>query len=218
MLPDSHQFRRWAALLLIVLVALLASLPPVGRAYAAPPSEPTVTTVILDPTDDARTQPGSPNTNFDDGFLWMGHPNVHFSLLKFDLSVLPVDATINAAEVRLYFTGIYTGTNQVEVGRVAGTWEEETLTGSTPVSYTWSSQFQTVTSTGKNDGSFVAWNVAPLVQAWHTGALANDGLALRGNGGELKAAHSKETGVADDLGPKLLITYTLPAEDGQPPA
>ena len=97
-----------------------------------------------------------------------------------------------------------------------GAWDEGTLIGSTPVSYTWSSQFQTVTSTGKDDGSVVSWNVTPLVQAWHAGAQVNDGLALRGNGGELKAAHSKETGVARNdepyRGPKLIITYTLPPD------
>lgn len=205
---------------LIVLTILVTSLLPLAAAQAAPASAPkaeaTATTVTLDPTDDARTQPGSPNTNFDDGFLWMGHPNVHFTLIKFDLSVLPVDAVINAADLQLDFTGVYTGSNQIEVGRVAGAWEEETLTGSTPVTYTWSGQFKTVTSTGKDDSSVVTWNVAPLVQAWHNGTLPNEGLALRGNGGDLKAAHSRETGEAADRGPKLILTYTLPADDGQP--
>ena len=204
----------------LAVLCLLAGLLPVTMAHAAPPTAPfaegAATTIVLTPTDDARTQGGSPETTFEAGFLWVGHPNVHFSLLKFDLSVLPVDATINAAGLRLYFTGIYTGTNEVEVGRVDGLWDEATLTGSTPVSYTWSGQFQPVTSTGKTDGAFVNWNVTPLVQGWHTGAQVNDGLALRGNGGVLKAAHSKETGEAADRGPKLIINYTLPADDGQP--
>lgn len=208
--------------LLLGLVAGLLLLTVFGaaaRTQAAAlrdPAAPTATTVVLEPTDDARTQPGSPNANFDDGLLWMGQPNVHFSLLKFDLSVLPVDATITGADLQLYFTGMYTGTNQIEVGRVNGAWEEETLTGSTPVTYNWSGQFQTVTSTSKSDGSLVTWNVAPLVKLWHNGTLANEGLALRGNGGDLKAAHSKETGEASDRGPKLRITYTVPADDGQP--
>ncbi len=206
--------------LLAVLCLLLAGLLPLTAAHAAPPMAPfaegAATTITLTPTDDARTQAGSPDTTFEEGFLWVGHPNVHFSLLKFDLSVLPVDATINGASLRLYFTGIYTGTNDVEVGRVDGVWDEATLTASTPVNYTWSGQFKAVTSTGKTDGDFVDWNVTPLAQAWHTGAQVNDGLALRGNGGELKAAHSKETGEAADRGPKLIINYTLPADDGQP--
>lgn len=211
---------RWTIHWLIVLTILVTSFMPLATVQAAPAAvgkaEATATTVTLDPTDDARTQPGSPNTNFDDGFLWMGHPNVHFTLIKFDLSLLPVDAVINAADLQLDFTGVYTGSNQIEVGRVAGAWEEETLTGSTPVTYTWSGQFKTVTSTGKDDSSVVTWNVAPLVQAWHNGTLPNEGLALRGNGGDLKAAHSRETGAASDRGPKLILTYTLPADEGQP--
>lgn len=214
--PTKRRTRLGWLTLMLLLAIFVSTARMQAAALPAPSAEPMATTVVLEPTDDARTQPGSPNTNFDDGFLWMGHPDVHFSLLKFDLSVLPVDATINAADLQLYFTGMYTGTNQIEVGRVNGAWEEETLTGSTPVTYNWGGQFQTVTSTGKGDGSSITWNVGPLVQAWHNGAIANEGLALRGNGGDLKAAHSKETGEASDLGPKLRITYTLPADDGQP--
>jgi plastocyanin len=172
--------------------------------------------VALDPTDDARTQSGSPNGNFDDGFLWVGHPNVHFTLLKFDLAVLPPDAVIAAAGVRLDFLGIYTGTNNIEAGRIQGGWDEATVTASTPLTFTWSGQFNPVTSTGIDDSSVVTWNVTSLVQAWHSGALPNDGLALRGSGGELKAAYSKEMGEAGDRGPKLIVAYTLPPDEGQP--
>jgi hypothetical protein len=211
----------WQAIFwLAIFCTILASLLPAAAAQAAPaqaaPNEAAVVSVIaLDPTDDARTQAGSPNTNFDDGFLWMGQPNIHFALLKFDLSVLPPDATIEAAGLRLTFTGVYTGANQIEAGRVHGAWEENTLTSSTPVTYTWGGQFKTVTSTGIGDSSVITWNVTPLAQAWHSGVIANDGVALRGNGGVLKAAHSKETGQAGDRGPTLIIAYTLPAEDGQ---
>lgn len=221
-MKTNHQpIKQRAITLLIALCTLIATVMPAIPVQAAPTVAPptiqaTTSTVTLTPTDDARTQPGSPDTNFEAGYLWVGHPNVHFSLLKFDLSQLPVEATIDSADLQLYFTGIYTGTNEVEVGRVDGNWDEATLTGSTPVTYTWSGQFQTVTSSGKSDGSTVDWNVTPLVKAWHAGTFVNDGLALRGNGGELKAAHSKETGVANDRGPKLILTYTLPADDGQP--
>jgi len=206
--------------LLIALSMLFApfvpAMPVQAATNATAATVQAATTVSLSPTDDARTQPGSPDTNFEAGFLWVGQPDIHFSLLKFDLSLLPIDATINGAILQLSFTGAYTGTNEVEVGRVDGSWDEATLTGSTPVTYSWSGQFKTVTSNSKTDGSSVEWDVTPLVQSWHSGATVNDGLALRGNGGELKAAYSKETGAANDRGPKLMINYSLPAEDGQP--
>jgi plastocyanin len=182
----------------------------------APASAQAATVVALVPTDDARTQTGSPNTNFGSGYLWVGQPNVHYALVKFDVSVLPPDATITAAGLQLDFLGVYTGTNDVEVGRIEGTWDEATVTASTPVTYTWSGQFQTVTSTGIEDSSVVTWNVTSLVQAWQAGTITNDGFALRGSSGVLKAAHSKETGVADDRSPKLIVAYTLPPDDGQP--
>ena len=211
---------------LIVWLIVLCAMLPAGLAQAAAPEVPArqespalqqaATIVTLGPTDDARTQAGSPNTNFGNGFLWMGHPNVHYTLVKFDLTTLPPDATITAAGLRLDFLGVYTGTNDIEVGRVDGAWDEADVTASTPLTYTWSGQFQTVTSTGIDDSSVVTWNVTSLVQAWQAGTLPNEGIALRGSGGELKAAHSKETGEAGDRGPKLIVAYTLPADDGQP--
>ncbi|MEZ4673029.1 MAG: DNRLRE domain-containing protein [Caldilineaceae bacterium] len=203
-----------------MLALLMATVLPGAALKAAPPAMPLAQAasnpVELHPTDDARTQSGSPDTNFGNGYLWVGHPEVHYTLIKFDLTVLPADAQITRAELQLYFTGIYTGTNEVEVGRVDGTWDEATLVGSTPVNYTWSGQFQTVTSTGKDDPSQVSWNVTQLAQAWQSGARVNDGLALRGNGGELKAAHSKETGAernANPIAAPLIITYTLPPDE-----
>ena len=218
MYPQNRSIR---AFLILALTFLLTSAILKTAVKAAAPALPAAqagaNTTELHPTDDARTQTGSPDTNFGSGYLWVGHPDIHYTLIKFDLSVLPADARIDSAELQLYFTGIYTGSNEVEVGRVDGAWDEATLVGSTPVSFTWSSQFQIVTSTGKDDPSVVSWDVTPLAQAWHSGARVNDGLALRGNGGELKAAHSKETGRERGTdpyrGPKLIITYSLPPDE-----
>ncbi|MFN8468604.1 MAG: DNRLRE domain-containing protein [Caldilineaceae bacterium] len=211
---------------MVIWLIVLCTMLPAGLAQAAASEVPVrqeasalqqaATIVALDPTDDARTQAGSPNVNFGEGFLWMGQPNTHFALVKFDLTTLPPDATITAAGLRLDFLGIYTGTNNIEVGQVEGAWDETTVTASTALTYTWSGQFQAVTSTGIDDSSVVTWNVTSLVQAWQAGTLSNDGIVLRGNGGELKAAHSKETGEAGNRGPKLIVAYTLPGDDGQP--
>ena len=109
-----------------VVMALLAGIMaaimlPASLGIAAPALEPTAATIVsLEATDDARTQSGSPTTNFGSGFLWVGQPNIHFSFVQFDLSLLPADATIVAAGLRLNFPGVYTGTNTVEVGRVDG--------------------------------------------------------------------------------------------------
>ena len=98
MSSNRPSLQQWVITWIITLSTLLASLLPAAVGQAAPLAAPLVaapsapaapTVVVLDPTDDARTQPGSPNTTFDDGFLWMGHPNVHFTLIKFDLICAP---------------------------------------------------------------------------------------------------------------------------------
>lgn len=169
-----------------------------------PPSAPSanVTRVItLTPTDDARAQGGSPPTQtFPSGFLYFSTLNGHLVFIQFDLLTLPANATIDAAELRLEFTSVLTGPNGVNVGRANGPWEEETLTWPTAPTITWGNLTQTVSLNGP-----YSWNVTGLVNQWHTGASPNYGLGMRGDGGPLVAAHSKETAVP----PKLIITYTV---------
>jgi plastocyanin len=158
---------------------------------------------------DARTQSGSPDTNFGSGLLWVGHPNVHNVFVQFDLSVLPANATINAAELRLEYTGVYTTPNSVEVGRVEGSWDEATLTYGLPQpAITWGGPIQPVSVAGP-----VSWNVTALVTQWQAGARPNYGFGLRGLDGPLLAFHSRDN---INLEPKLVLTYTTPADDGSP--
>ena len=202
---------------------IVALLLPATSAQAAPPqtanranrATQSAVTDTLNSIGDARTQAGSPDANSDSGFLWVGLPNTHYSFVQFDLTTLPADATITGAGLQLTFPGVYTGTNDVEVGRVDGAWDELTLTWATQPAVTWGGPVQTVSSTGIDDPSVVTWNVTPMVQAWHSGAQPNYGFVLRGNGGELKAAYSKENGTPDRL-PQLVIAYDVPADDGQP--
>ena len=109
MYPQSKYVR---TVLCISIALLWASITSTVALQAAPSTRPIAqaveNTAELYPTDDARTQSGSPNTNFGRGHLWVGHPNNHFSLIKFDLLVLPADAQITGAELQLTFTGIYT--------------------------------------------------------------------------------------------------------------
>lgn len=176
------------------------------------PSAPTanVTRVItLTPTDDARAQGGSPPTQtFPSGFLYFSTLNGHLVFIQFDLLTLPVNATIDAAELRLEFTSVLTGPNGVNVSRANAPWDEETLTWPTAPTITWGNLTQTVSLNGP-----YSWNVTGLVNKWHTGTSPNYGFGMRGDGGPLVAAHSKETAVP----PKLIITYTVPASAGAQP-
>ncbi|MDQ3249500.1 MAG: DNRLRE domain-containing protein, partial [Chloroflexota bacterium] len=203
---------RWAAVVIVAIVALLASMLPAAHVQASPGLEPDVaTTVELIAVQDARIQAGSPDVGFENGLLWVGTANGHLTLLQFDLSVLPVNATIDAAELRLYFTGFYSGTNTVEVGRVDGDWNDVDLTWNTQPPLTWGGPQQPI---GDSAGD-IRWNVTPLAAQWHSGAVANEGFALRGSGGPLKGFRSSENPPA--TAPRLVITYHTPPETGPRP-
>ncbi|MCL4858250.1 MAG: DNRLRE domain-containing protein [Caldilineaceae bacterium] len=197
----------WAALPIFALLVSLASFIPVTPLYAAPATQAVSTTVELTTVADARTQSGSPATNFGSGLLWVGHPNVHYAFVQFDLSVLPANATIDAAELRLDYTGVYTTPNTVEIGRVEAAWNEATLTYALPQpDITWGGPVQTVDTPG-----LIHWEVAALVRQWHTGNRPNHGFGLRGQDGPLVSFRSRESASG---GPTLAITYTLPPDEG----
>ncbi|CAG0927934.1 hypothetical protein TFLX_00709 [Thermoflexales bacterium] len=186
--------------------AAALSASPIGPLAQLAPAATGV--ITLTATDDARTQGGSPTTTFGSGFLYLSTLNGHRVYVQFDLLDLPISATINAAELRLNFTTVLTGPNGVNVGRAEDAWDEQTLTWSTQPSITWGTLTQTVSLNG-----LYSWDVTGVVQQWHTGALPNYGFGLRGSGGPLVAASSKETGRA----PELIITYTVPTLIGARP-
>ncbi len=215
-----HRIRhlvQWATIALITSVALLVPLLPAPAIQASPLGEPTVTAVApLFATQDARIQGGSPDNGFGSGFIWVGTPNGHLALVQFDLTTLPINATINSAELQLNFTGTYTPTAQVELGRNDSAWDENTVTWNTKPTTTFGGPIQTIGATA----GVISWNVTPLVAQWHSGALPNYGFALRGDG-PLKSFHSKETSPinrpAGSQAPRLIITYTLPSDAGPRP-
>ncbi|MBW7886336.1 MAG: DNRLRE domain-containing protein, partial [Caldilineaceae bacterium] len=207
MLHPTFRLRSTAVTLVVAICILFGLLTPGNAAHAAPPAQ--SVTVELPATQDARIQGGSPDNGFGNGFIWVGTPEGHLGLVQFDLSVLPVDATISGAELRLNFTGVYTLTAQVEVGRIDGSWDEATITWNTRPPVTFGGPIQPV---GDSAGE-ISWNVTPTVAQWQSGAVPNYGFALRGDGA-LKSFYSRETGAS--LAPKLVITYETPEPDNLP--
>jgi plastocyanin len=203
---------------MLLLALLLAPATQQPRQAAAQSGAVTVDLISIG---DARIQGGSPDQGFGNGYIWVGTPNGHLAYVQFDLTALPANATITNAELRLYFTGVYTGTANVEIGRNDGAWDEATVTWNTQPATTWGGPVQSVGDTAGD----IVWPVTPLVTQWHNGTLPNYGFALRGDG-ELKAFHSSETGCipSDEiecdpprLPPRLVVTYTAPPPEGARP-
>ena len=157
--------------LFVLIAALLApsgagaSVTPVDRAQG-PASDVTTgasaasatTTATLIPTDDATTASANPALNAGSGPLVLAAPNSHHSFIRFDLSVLPANATIDAAELQLNIVQVNGGPRDIEIGRADADWDEGTITWATRPGATWSGFSETASAPG-----VVTWNVKPLV-------------------------------------------------------
>jgi plastocyanin len=195
--------RLLAALSFALLLALLAGALPSRPALAATIVETTILAFA-----DARTQGGSPDANFDDGFLYVATLNGHISFVRFDLSVLPLGATIEAARLELNAPTQNDGPNNVELGRIDADWSDDTLTWNNQPAITWGGPVTNVAGP-----TLATWDVTAQVRRWHSGADPSYGFALRGDGGEPLSFDSVEVGVD----PTLAIRYRVgPSEGAQP--
>jgi plastocyanin len=213
----SHFPQRWATTLLVACLALLALGLPARLVYAAPPHAPAATTVELTATDDIGVVESVP-TAYAPGFPYFllskrAGGDFDNNFVRFDLSVLPPDAVIEAAQLQLHITIANGAPLDLEVGRPEGDWSETStppMNWSNQPTITWGGPVTTVTSSG-----VVQWPVKALVTDWQNGTRPNYGLVLHGingSGGTVEADTKDGSGVP----PKLVITYSLPADDGKP--
>jgi hypothetical protein len=202
--------------LLVVLSGIAACSgegPSEELGHSAEPLTLKAQTAALTPTDDARIQGGSPDGNFGSAQLWVNTEASHYSLVKFDLNEIPTNATIESAQLVLRYSGDYVGERTVELGAVDAGWTEDEITWNNQPTISWGGPTATVDGDTAHD---VQWDVTTLVQQWQSGAKANEGFALRGQGnGPGKIFHSKDT--SSDFPPRLLIKYRAPVLVGPLP-
>jgi hypothetical protein len=181
---------------------------------------------------------GDVNANANLGGLehlqaYYGDAEYRRSLMRWDLSALPCDITINAATVELYRYHTYMENDtQLALYRVTSDWAEGTGTdfwpdaGYTPDGATWLTATLTapwVTPGGDYDATaldqltiptgmgsgWVRLDATDAVRAWAEGSVSNDGLLLRPLSGEWTDHHfySREA-VTPTMRPRLVVTYT----------
>jgi len=157
-------------------------------------------------------------------------------LLRFDLSAIPSGAEIMTATVRLYSDGWSGGSASVTVGAYA------VLLDTDYTEATWNeAQTGTDWDTGGCNGVgsdrvgtaddsttvnsldvWYDWDVTDMVQEWVDGTRSNNGMLLRGDGGQGFYAFSASEGTLVELRPKLVVTYQggggppPPPPDGSP--
>lgn len=173
-------------------------------------------------TADAEIRQGYPTTNYgistkmrcgyDDYYNPYGR--IMRCLIKFDISSIPVGATINSAElyVGLVESWDFPGrTRTYTTYRIPSDWSEGTVT--------WSNAPSPAEAYGSADVTHDAWDwysfdVTNLVRAWHDGTYPNFGVMLRGpehsgSDSSWKAFSTKGAG-RYTYGPRLVVDLDLP--------
>jgi hypothetical protein len=131
-----------------------------------------------------------------------------YTLVRFDISSIPANATIQSAYLELYLYHVYGGLSQTLCAyRVTSAWSNSATWNSRPAHLT---TCYSPTSVGSgNDDSWVRWSdLRTPVDAWRSNAASNFGLAVKLQTKTMgdKLFYSSETAYR----PRLVVTYVLP--------
>jgi hypothetical protein len=178
-----------------------------------PTNTPRPVTLSLEPVADACIMSAVPGANYGTApTLGVGRQSgrsLTRSLLRFDLSSVPAEATVLSASFRAYLvqSSGTARTLNVELKRIDTTWEEATVTWSTPLDTT---GIDNVLAVGTEQG-YYSWDVATLVQNWvSSGDGSNHGLALWSEDEDLvgwRSFASRENALRPPQPPQLDVTY-----------
>ena len=168
-------------------------------------------TITLEPIADSYVEYHEPNTNYgaSSGIdVWKsssGNYNRH-TYLKFDLSSIPSNATINSAELKLYLWGNVSETSSIGAHYVSSnTWTELGITWNSAPSYR---ATPTYTVSQVAFEGWYTWVITGDVQT----ALSERVLSVAlvpGTPCDLCSFYSKDAYYAENR-PKLIISYTAP--------
>jgi hypothetical protein len=199
------------------LVEAWVSIPeqPSHPIESASPPLATSTQRTLYAIEDATVISGFPSENFGDTIdMWAGRDKLHGaeicrSLVWFDLSSIPTNATINSATLRLslyYWQDRDSGRQRsVTTYRAKGDWDEDTVTWNSSPSYGEAYGSESVGTTF----TWYEFNVTNLVRKWVSGDASNFGIMLRGDESEgVRGFYTSES----QYDPELVIDYTVPAD------
>ena len=195
-----------------LLCALLATLLPISNARAAEDAALLSVSIEILAVEDAGAIQSFPAFNGGGApYFVLNSRNdatlgdiFDYNFVKFDLSAIPADATIDSAVFRLHVNAAANPLD-IELGRVDGDWDEGALSWNTMPPLTWAGFTQNAPAAGDVD-----WPVKPLLNGWLDGTQPNHGIVLRGlmaNTGGVRA-DTREGAIA----PRLIITYTIPAD------
>jgi hypothetical protein len=164
---------------------------------------------------DATVLQGFPTADFGTtGDMWVGYDHcegaqIARSLVRFDLSSLPSDATIVQATLRLLLVNscdMGERVHDVTAYRIDGSWSESSVTWNTKPGF---AEAYGSASIPSRTWDWYSLDVIDLVQGWVGGSFPNHGLMLRGP--ESSGTDSAQLGFATretDYAPELVVEYS----------
>jgi hypothetical protein len=211
---------------IIVMTLLIATaLPAVGimnefkpmkdQQYMAPIETKDEKIIIFNPIDDATVSEGYPDVNYGtETYLSIQSLTEEWknmrSYLKFDLSIIPDDATITSVSLKLYCFYFWFGNTIGELYSFNGTWEETTITWNNQLWKPESDPLLVRRNMSSNDvGSWCEWSDSSKLIGYIQDCLENDtvNLMLKSypeSASALFSFWSKELG---DYIPELVINF-----------
>lgn len=190
---------------LISLMVGLAALVLTPQQSLAEPLYPD-TQVVFEPTADVEVSSDG-SSDSDGPNLSIAYSTISsHSFLRFDLAdLLPADAVVTKAELRLQQTNANGTDFTFNVQRIAGDWDETTINWkSKPSSFPGVANVSTPATTGQA----ISVDVTAIAQLWHNNPALNYGFELTPNqaptGSRVFAASETRTP------PQLVVEYTQP--------
>jgi hypothetical protein len=159
----------------------------------------------------------APDNNYGDYSLFsIGNMSVSIlgrGYIQFDLSVLPSDAIIVSANMKLYqYETVGTESFSIGVHQVTAGWLEDTITWNNQPSYL--AVPESIVDITVDDTTWLSWDIGTLVQDWLDGTVSNYGVILKDTdepvGNTYIRCYSSDYTTDSTLAPKLEITYYVP--------
>lgn len=138
------------------------------------------------------------------------------SLIQFNLSEIPSNASVDSATLSVYLEGCGIGSRDVDIlniGRNKDAWQESEVTWSNKPSFDIGSVINS-TAPCSSSGQYLNYDLKSFVTGWLAGTYENYGIVLYGNEGAGETWFKFFAGKEDAENPpaKLVIAYSVPGQ------